>query len=142
MKLSPRARLTWCAHLFKACIKRHHRELYPALFQLIESDFVIFDVGSHAGQFTKLFSRLVPDGYVYAFEPGSYALSILRPAIRMNRLQNVTLFPCGLGDVSSEASLSVPIKPSGSIGYGISHIISDNIQLEKKSGVDGVIIRN
>ena len=135
MKLSPRARLTWCAHLYKACVKRHHRELYPALSQLIESDFVIFDVGSHAGQFTKLFSRLVPNGHVYAFEPGSYALSILRPAIRMNRLENVTLFPCGLGDVSGEVRLSVPIKPSGSIGYGISHIISDDIQLIKEKRI-------
>ena len=122
MELDPRARLTWCAHLFKSCTKQHHQELRPALSQLIRSDSVILDVGSHAGQFAKLFARLAPRGHVYAFEPGSYALSILRPAIRFNRFGNITVLPFGLGDAPAELDLSVPIKPSGSVGYGLSHI--------------------
>ncbi len=122
MELSPRARLTWCAHLFKSCTKQHHQELRPALSQLIRSDSVILDVGSHAGQFAKLFARLAQRGHVYAFEPGSYALSILRPAIRFNRFDNITVLPFGLGDAPAELDLSVPIKPSGSVGYGLSHI--------------------
>ena len=72
MELSPRARLTWFAHMFKSIVKQHHRELRPALSQLINSNSVILDVGSHAGQFAKLFARLAPRGHVYAFEPGTY----------------------------------------------------------------------
>lgn len=122
MELGPRARATWAAHLLKACFKQHHGALRPALAKLIAPDSVIFDVGSHAGQFAKLFAGLAPRGHVYAFEPGSYALSILRPAIRFNRLDNVTVVPCGLGDAPAELSLSVPIKPSGSVGFGLSHV--------------------
>ena len=95
MELSPKARLSWCAHLFKACTKQHHRELRAPLSQLIDKNSVILDVGSHAGQFAKLFAQLGPDGHVYAFEPGSYALSILRPAIRFNRL-SVPPVPAGM----------------------------------------------
>jgi FkbM family methyltransferase len=136
MELAPRARLTWCAHLFKACVKQHHRELRPALARLIGPDGVIFDVGSHSGQFAKLFAGLAPGGHVYAFEPGSYALSILRPALGINRLRNVTVLPCGLGDTPGERRLSVPVKPSGSIGFGLSHVRSVNPDLaaDNRSG--------
>jgi FkbM family methyltransferase len=132
MELSPRARLTWCAHLFKSCLKQHHRELRPALSKLIRSDSVILDVGSHSGQFAKLFARLAPEGHVFAFEPGSYALSILRPALKFNRFRNVTVLPHGLGDAPAELLLSVPIKPSGSIGYGLSHVSAVNSEFDGK----------
>ena len=135
MELELRAKLTWCAHLFKSCIKQHHRELRPALSRLIRSDSVIFDVGSHSGQFVKLFARLAPKGHVYAFEPGSYALSILRPAIRFNWFRNITVFPYGLGDASAERRLSVPIKPSGSVGYGLSHVRAVNSEISGKPRV-------
>ncbi len=117
-----KCRLTAFAHTFKACTKQDHRDLIPYLSRLIDRDSVILDVGGHAGQFAKLFARLAPNGHVYAFEPGSYALSILRTAIWVNRLRNVTILPYGLGDTSGEVTLSVPIKPSGSIGFGLSHL--------------------
>jgi len=44
-----RARLTWLAHLFKACFKQHHRELRAPLSRFIGPDAVVFDVGAHAG---------------------------------------------------------------------------------------------
>lgn len=122
MHLTPRARLTWFAHLFKACMRRHHRSLAPALGRLIPRDAVVIDVGGHAGQFAKLFAGLAPDGHVYTLEPGSYALSILRVAIRATRLRNVTVLPVGLGDAPGEMTLSLPVKPSGSYGFGIAHL--------------------
>ena len=70
-----------------------------------------------------------------AFEPGSYALSILRPAIRFNRIRNVTVFPNGLGDAAAELRLSVPIKPSGSVGYGLSHVSTVNSKLDDERRV-------
>ncbi|MDH3239727.1 MAG: FkbM family methyltransferase [Alphaproteobacteria bacterium] len=93
------------------------------LSNFIRSDSVVFDVGAHAGQFTKLFAKMAADGQVYSFEPGSYALSILRRATRFNRLRNVTVLPFGLGDDAETLQLSVPVKPSGSIGFGLSHLL-------------------
>lgn len=124
MHISPRARITWALHFSKACLKQHHRELVRPLSNFIQPDSVVFDVGAHAGQFTKLFAKMATGGHVYSFEPGSYALSILRRAVRFNRLRNVTVLPFGLGDQATTLELSVPIKPSGSIGFGLSHLLS------------------
>jgi tRNA A58 N-methylase Trm61 len=81
-----RRNLTYFTHLFKAIVKQHHSDLRPVLKGNIPEDGVVIDVGGHAGQFSKLFSRLVPQGHVYTFEPGQYALSILRKAIKLNRI--------------------------------------------------------
>jgi FkbM family methyltransferase len=110
------------AHLFKAVAKQHHRELLPLLRPLIPEDAIVFDVGAHAGQFAKLFARLAPRGFVYAFEPGSYARAILRTAIRFNRITNVAILPMALGERCSVARLTLPVKRSGSYGFGLAHL--------------------
>ncbi len=122
LHLTPRQQLTWCAHFFKAATKQHHRELLPLLRQHIGSDAVVIDVGAHAGQFAKLFAGLAPQGHVYAFEPGAYARSILQPMVRLRRLKNVTVVAAGLSDGAGEATLSLPIKRSGSLGFGLGHL--------------------
>jgi FkbM family methyltransferase len=116
------ARLTWGAHLFKALTRQHHLGLYSLLEKHIHRGSVVIDVGAHAGQFTKLFSRLVPDGQVYAFEPGRYPLSILRKVRTMHRLKNVHIVPLGLSDHDTTATLQTPIKKTGSMGFGLSNL--------------------
>ena len=110
------------AHLFKAVFKQHHRALASVLREFIPDDAVVFDVGAHAGQFTKLFARLAPRGFVYAFEPGAYARAILRVAVRANRIRNVAILPIALGERAGVAILAVPVKASGSYGFGLAHI--------------------
>jgi FkbM family methyltransferase len=119
-----RGRITpgFFAHLFKAVCKQHHRELLPLLRPIVPADAIVFDVGAHAGQFAKLFANLAPRGFVYAFEPGSYARSILRVAMRLNRLGNVAILPMALGGECGMAVLNVPVKRSGSYGFGLSHL--------------------
>jgi FkbM family methyltransferase len=125
LRLTPRARLSWCAHLWKAATQQHHRE-YRALFErFVPRDAVVFDVGAHAGQFTKLLSRLAPAGRIYAFEPGGYARSILTRVAALHRLRNVEICPLALGDRPGTATLSVPIKRSGSMGFGLAHVGAD-----------------
>jgi FkbM family methyltransferase len=110
------------AHLFKAVCKQHHRELVPLLRPLIPADAVVLDVGAHAGQYAKLFARLAPRGRVYAIEPQSYARRILRAAIRLNRLPNVEILPLALGSAPGTATLTIPVKASGSYGFGLAHL--------------------
>lgn len=117
-----RARATYLAHAFKAVAKQHHTALRPLLRRYLADDSTIFDVGAHAGQFTKLFAKLAPRGRVYSFEPGSYARSILEIAVRSNRLRNVTLVPTGLGDAATTLTLTVPVKPRGSYRFGLAHM--------------------
>jgi len=121
MKLTPRASATYIAHLFKALTRQDHLSLVPVLAPQIGTDGVVIDVGGHAGQFTKLFSKIAKDGEVYVFEPGSYARSILERVIRFKGLGNVHLEPLALGDSPTTLTFNVPVKRSGSIGFGLSH---------------------
>lgn len=116
-----RARANWLAHFGKALLQQHHRELIPTLAPFIKPDATVFDVGAHAGQFAKLFSGLAPNGHVYAFEPGSYARSILDRVVRYRRIKNCTILPIGLSDTETEMTLQVPVKRQGSLGFGLSH---------------------
>jgi len=119
--LSLRARLSWCAHLWKAATQQHHRAYAPLFRRFVPADGVVFDVGAHAGQFAKLFAGIAREGRVYAFEPGGYALSILRRVVALHRLRNVEICPLGLSDRAQTETLHVPVKRSGSMGFGLSH---------------------
>ena len=122
-QLSLHGKITYyVAHLFKALTKQHHQEYIPLLKSVISDDSIIIDVGAHAGQFTKLFSTIVPNGRVYAFEPGSYASSILNKVILLHRLKNVTQINKGLGESNKEECLIMRVKKSGSLGFGLSHL--------------------
>jgi len=110
------------AHLFKAVTKQHHRELIPLFRRVLAEDAIVFDVGAHAGQFAKLFAKLAPKGFVFAFEPQSYARRILAAAIRLNRLHNVAILPLALGSEAGTALLSLPLKASGSYGFGLANL--------------------
>ena len=120
--LTPRQRLTYLAHLYKVLARQHHRELWGVLGAHVPNDGVVIDAGAHAGQFTKLFAALAPAGQVYAFEPGAYALSILARMVRWRRLRHVTVVPLALSDAEGAARLAVPIKSSGSLGFGLAHL--------------------
>lgn len=105
-----------------AVFQQHHRELIPAFAPYLPDGAVVFDVGAHAGQFSKLFSRQVRSGRVYAFEPSPYTLGLLRPALAWNRARNVVIVPTGLSDSDGEAALSTPIKKSGVRGFGLASL--------------------
>jgi FkbM family methyltransferase len=110
------------AHLFKAACRQHHRELWPSFARLIPPDAIVFDVGAHAGQYTKLFARAARDGQVYAFEPGSYARAILRAVVWLHRLRNVAVSPLALGAGVGVATLTLPVKRGGSLAFGLAHL--------------------
>ncbi|NWH07806.1 MAG: FkbM family methyltransferase [Alphaproteobacteria bacterium] len=116
------ARFDWLAHLGKAMFQNHHQELIPKLRPHIPQDAVILDKGAHAGQMAKLFARLAPRGHVYAFEPGSYALSILKPAVYASGLSNIEIVPVGLSDSPGISTLQMPIKRHGGYGFGLAHL--------------------
>jgi FkbM family methyltransferase len=110
------------AHLFKAAAQQHHRALAATIARLVPSAGVVFDVGAHAGQYTKLFARAAAEGRIYAVEPGSYARSILRSVVWLHGLANVAVLPMALGAVSGVGTLTLPIKRRGGLGFGLAHL--------------------
>ena len=113
---------SFVAHLWKATTQQHHRLLVPLLERCVPRDGIVFDIGAHAGQFTKLFARFAGDGRVYAIEPGSYARLILRTVVWAHRLGNVAIVPVALGAETRIERLNIPIKQSGAAGFGLSHL--------------------
>ena len=110
------------AHIFKAVTQQHHRALASTIARLVPPAAVVFDVGAHAGQYTKLFARAAAQGRVYAVEPGSYARSILRTVVWLRRLGNVAVLPMALGAVTGLDTLTLPVKGRGSFGFGLAHL--------------------
>jgi FkbM family methyltransferase len=122
LELSFGQRKGWVAHVYKAAFQNHHRQLEPLLRPHVPTDAVVVDVGAHAGQFSKLFARLAPQGVVHAFEPSPYALSVLDKAIGWNRLSHVRIHRCGLGAEAGALELRTPVKRSGGLGFGLAHM--------------------
>ena len=125
MRLDPyrwRLSASFAAHLLKATTQQHHRALASTIARLVPRTGVVFDVGAHAGQYTKLFAHAASAGRVFAFEPGSYARTILRIVVWLHGLANVAVIPMALGAVCEVATLSMPLKRSGSYGFGLSHL--------------------
>lgn len=123
MQLSFAQRVRFGAHLFKAIFYSYHQPLAEKLRVFLAPNAVIFDVGAHSGQFSKLFSKLVPNGAVFAFEPGAYAGAILRRVVKAHRLSNVHVVEQGLSDSEGEHDLFVPVKRSGAFGFGLSSLL-------------------
>lgn len=90
--------------------------------RLVPRASVVFDVGAHAGQYTKLFAIAAVEGRVYAVEPGSYARSILRSVVWLHGLANVAALPMALGSGSELGTLTLPVKSRGGLGFGLAHL--------------------
>lgn len=112
---------SFIAHAWKATTQQHHAGQASLIARYVPPEAVVFDIGAHAGQYTKLFARCATRGHVYAFEPGSYARSILRMAVWTRGLRNVTVVPVALGAVVGAQTLTIPLKRSRSLGFGLAH---------------------
>ena len=116
---------SWCAHVFKAMFKQHHKELRAPLQAFLPSDAVIFDVGAHSGQLSKLFSKIAPEGMIYCVEPGSYARTILRLALWWNNCKNCVVLPFALDNAARLTTLSLPEKRPNVFGFGLTHLSNE-----------------
>jgi FkbM family methyltransferase len=121
-QLTHRQKLTFCAHFFKALVYQYHKPLKTLLKPYLPMDGIVLEVGGHAGQLTKIFSQAVPRGHVHVFEPGSYAFAILSATQKFKSLTNVSLWKTGISSQTGQAVFHIPLKKSGSVGFGTSYI--------------------
>jgi FkbM family methyltransferase len=83
------------------------------LDQWVKRGDVVVDVGAHYGAYTIVLSRLVGAfGSVFAIEPSSHALSVLRRNIGINQLSNVEVIAAGVGEHSATGVLYMHSDPS------------------------------
>ena len=65
----------------------------------IRPNWIIFDVGANIGYYSILFSRLAPEGSIYAFEPTD-TIDLLRRNLGHHRTENVRTLRIALGAAS------------------------------------------
>ncbi|SRR5258708_1896226 len=76
------------------------------LSDLLSKDSVVLDIGANVGLLTLPFSKQVPQGKIYAFEPDNVARESLEENIRLNKLINVIVFPFALQDDVARKSIT------------------------------------
>ena len=82
---------------------------------------VIIDIGANVGLFTKAFMAAArPPKLVLAIEPSNYVFTILK--IVTAKLDRVRCRKLALSHESGEVQLKTPVKKSGSLRVGLSHI--------------------
>jgi FkbM family methyltransferase len=100
-----RMRLEW--QFSKAFVfGTYEPEVIGVLQQVVQRNWVVFDVGAHIGYFALLLSKLVgPHGKVFAFEPLPENFKVLEENVRLNGCGNVFLENRAVADASGLVNL-------------------------------------
>lgn len=102
------------------------------LDRIAEPSPVIFDIGANIGLFIKAFNKSpYKPKTILAFEPSSYVYSILK--VTVARFKNVVCHKLAFDKKDGQTTLKMPLKKSGSIRVGLSHIgaVSEGDYLEE-----------
>jgi FkbM family methyltransferase len=84
----------------------YESEVTRALQQIVQTNWVVFDIGAHVGYFALLLARLVgPNGRVFAFEPLPDNFRALEENVRMNGCCNVVVENRAVAAISGLANL-------------------------------------
>lgn len=78
-------------------------ETSPFFYELAAKSKVIFDVGAHVGYYSILAGLANPASRVYAFEPLPRAIRRFRENLSENKIDNVELIECAVGDEPGDA---------------------------------------
>jgi FkbM family methyltransferase len=95
---------------------------------------VFYDVGSNCGYYTVGMAPLAKR--VYAFEPAPQVREVLERNIRRNGIENVTVFPCALGEKRDSAQLTLYSVSANNTLLGRCADIVGDLPIEGRTRVD------
>ena len=122
MKLTFGQKIRRVRLFFKAIFSSYERDMALAILQKAKiKNPVIIDIGANIGLFSKAFanSNYEPK-LILAFEPSPYIFDIL--TIALKKFKNVRCFQIALSDHKGSTMLNMPVKNTGAIRVGLSHI--------------------
>ena len=117
-------RLGYLLHMIMNIMRQKFSPAIPVIITMDDKTFAnvfmlpfktVIDIGAHAGEFTELARRRVPDARVFAFEPLPGAFAVLQSVISAAPTGSYA-YPFALGD--SDASLTMteyPFTPCSSL---------------------------
>jgi FkbM family methyltransferase len=89
----------------------HECDVTVIILNILKEGDLCIDVGAHCGYYTLLFSKIVKEkGKVISFEPDKNNLSLLIRNVKLNKCNNVKIYPYAISDNDSFAILSVDEK--------------------------------
>ncbi len=80
---------------------------YELLFQLVKQGYHCLDVGTNIGYVSLRMASLVGNGQVFGFEPDPVNYSRAIENLNLNNPSNLKIFPWGLGESESTATMEV-----------------------------------
>jgi FkbM family methyltransferase len=80
------------------------------------------DIGGAYGRYAYPLSKIVKNGKIISFEPGTYSFLVLSCIKAMLGMKNVHILKKALGKQNKKAFLISPIKKTGRVGYSLSYI--------------------
>jgi FkbM family methyltransferase len=86
------------------------------LSELLSPDAVFIDVGANQGEFSVFAGAQSPAGKVYSFEPQPEARHRLHANLRLNKLDNVVVEGCALGDTDGQVVTLYTAREKGPDG--------------------------
>ena len=115
-------KIRWVRLLIKGFFSSFEKDTANAILQMSDAkNPVILDIGANIGLFTKAFARSSrKPKRIISVEPSTYVYEILKRVSR--NFPNVTCFQVAISDTRGFVNLNMPVKPSGSIRVGLSHI--------------------
>ncbi|MDH4057667.1 MAG: FkbM family methyltransferase [Cyclobacteriaceae bacterium] len=96
------------------------------LFQLCKDNFTVLDVGANIGWTVLGLSSIAKKGHVFGFEPDPYNYERCAENVGLNKFNNITIFPVGLGNKNTTLNLEIR-TPSNRGG----NRITDNGQITR-----------
>ncbi|NLL27479.1 MAG: FkbM family methyltransferase [Bacteroidales bacterium] len=95
------------------------------IFDLIEGDGIILDIGANIGVMTAHFAKNKKNSLVYSFEPVPENIRALKRVVRYFKLKNVKIMENALSDFDGEIDMLMP-KEKRAKKQGLSHVVNEN----------------
>lgn len=99
----------------------------------LQKGWRIIDIGAGLGDFT-IYAASVPESRVYAFEPFPESYALLQENLRLNQIQNATVYAQAVGAENGQLSLmtgtGVAVRHSTSLSDAAGDIVVESIRLD------------
>jgi FkbM family methyltransferase len=132
-----------------------------AIRHFVRPDSVILDVGANIGTHTVAFSRMAPQGKVFAFEPQKRLAAMLETNVFLNKLPNVFLSDAAVGNICGQTTIAdlppdhaefnfggLPLGAATPTGSAATVVTIDSLELDRVDlvkidveGMEAAVIR-
>lgn len=90
----------------------HERKITELLVENCKNAQIFLDIGSHIGFFTCIVGKVFPRIKVHSFEMEDQVFQLLQKNVKLNNLDNISLYKWAVSDFNGQAYYEKPPKPN------------------------------